>query len=118
MVFVNKNLYNIYGGDILNISDAFEKKGQWYKANLHTHSTASDAQFSINERIEQYSKKGYDVLALTDHGVISNVQQLAKDDLLIINGAELHPKCENGEKWHLVCLNLSPDFNVQLADCD
>lgn len=43
-----------------------------YKANLHTHSTASDGRVDLPEMIGLYYDLGYDVLALTDHGVINH----------------------------------------------
>lgn len=42
-----------------------------YKANLHTHSTASDGRVPLSEMVELYYKAGYDILAMTDHGVIN-----------------------------------------------
>lgn len=43
-----------------------------YKANLHTHSTASDGKVDLPDMVNFYYEKGYDVLAMTDHGVINN----------------------------------------------
>lgn len=42
-----------------------------YKANLHTHSTASDGKIDLPDMVEIYYDLGYDVLAMTDHGVIN-----------------------------------------------
>ena len=44
----------------------------YYKANLHTHSTASDGRVDLPDMIELYYQAGYDILSLTDHGVINN----------------------------------------------
>lgn len=43
-----------------------------YKANLHTHSTNSDGDVPLQEMVETYYEQGYDILAMTDHGVIGN----------------------------------------------
>ncbi len=45
--------------------------GKWnaYKGNLHTHSTVSDAEMNFNEMIIEHYNRGYDFLAMTDHGV-------------------------------------------------
>lgn len=43
----------------------------YYKANLHTHSVASDGDFSITDFVGEYYKRGYDIIAMTDHGVIN-----------------------------------------------
>ena len=42
-----------------------------YKANLHTHSTYSDGEFTLPDMVEKYYDMGYDILAMTDHGVIN-----------------------------------------------
>lgn len=42
-----------------------------YKANLHTHTSASDGTPTLSEMVEEYYKHGYDILAITDHGVIN-----------------------------------------------
>ena len=42
-----------------------------YKANLHTHSTFSDGEFTLPDMVEKYYAMGYDILAMTDHGVIN-----------------------------------------------
>lgn len=45
---------------------------QWrqYKANLHTHSIASDGEVNFNDMIEAHYRLGYDILAMTDHAVV------------------------------------------------
>lgn len=51
----------------------WEGMGKWgaYKGNLHTHTTFSDGSMDIESVVEEYYKQGYDVLASTDHGVVS-----------------------------------------------
>ena len=46
-------------------------KWDYYKANLHTHSVASDGDLSITDMVQLYYERGYDILAMTDHGVIN-----------------------------------------------
>ncbi len=41
-----------------------------YKANLHTHTTFSDGQMLLPDVVERYYELGYDILSITDHGVI------------------------------------------------
>ena len=43
-----------------------------YKANLHAHCDASDGDPTLDEMVEEYYKADYDILAMTDHGVITN----------------------------------------------
>lgn len=42
-----------------------------YKAQLHTHSNASDGYLPIHEVVERHYDLNYDILALTDHGTIN-----------------------------------------------
>ena len=42
-----------------------------YLANLHTHTCASDGDPTLREMVNAYYDAGYDILALTDHGVIN-----------------------------------------------
>ncbi len=43
-----------------------------YKACLHCHTNASDGECDLNEWLGLYYDAGYDILAITDHGVITN----------------------------------------------
>ena len=38
-----------------------------YKTNLHTHSTASDAQVDFSDMIKAYYDAGFDILAMTSN---------------------------------------------------
>ncbi|MBQ8767386.1 MAG: hypothetical protein IJZ16_11365 [Clostridia bacterium] len=42
-----------------------------YKADLHCHTTASDGDVDMDVMIEEHYAQDYDVLALTDHGIVS-----------------------------------------------
>lgn len=41
--------------------------GQFYKANLHCHTTLSDGRWSKEQVKAEYQKRGYSVVAFTDH---------------------------------------------------
>jgi hypothetical protein len=90
-----------------HLKNPFDLPGKWYKANLHTHTTASDGKASPPERIAQYRAAGYDVLALTDHRVTHDVAGLSDRSMLIIGGQEYHPTCPGGGiPFHLVALHV------------
>jgi len=89
----------------------FEIPGRWYKANLHTHTTVSDGKASPAQRITQYRRAGYDVLALTDHSATHDVRNLSDGRMLILSGMEFHLQCPTSRHtYHLVALNLPPEF--------
>jgi len=65
----------------------FDNTLNWYKGNLHTHTTVSDGQLSPAEVRRVYRDAGYDFLALTDHNKLSDSEE--KDGLLMFRGTEL-----------------------------
>lgn len=89
----------------------FEQEGHWYKANLHTHTTTSDGDASVSERVRQYREHGYSILAITDHGKTNDVAGFSTEDFLVLGGLETHPDCKGGGNvYHLVCLNVPVDI--------
>lgn len=65
-------------------------KGNFYKANLHTHSTVSDGIFTPEQIKELYLEKGYSVVAFTDHNVFAAHNDLSDDKFLAITGCEMN----------------------------
>lgn len=57
-----------------------------YKACLHCHTIASDGECSITEWTNLYYQAGYDILAITDHGVINNGWNKTRKTNGIFNG--------------------------------
>lgn len=86
----------------------FLQEGNWYKAALHVHSTTSDGDVTVPERMKQYREKGYDVVAITDHWKTNPIAGLSDDTFLVINGMEAHPQGN-----HFVCLNLPEGFEIK-----
>ncbi len=64
--------------------------------DLHTHSTASDGQYSPSELVALAKERGIEVLALTDHDTTDGVAEaLAAGERLglrVIPGVELSAK--------------------------
>ena len=96
----------------MSFRNPFEQPGQWYKANHHTHTTTSDGEASPEERVRQYHGRGYQVLALTDHGATNDTTGMSTEDMLVISGMESHPACEGTSAYHLVLLNVPHGFAV------
>lgn len=57
-----------------------------YKACLHTHTDSSDGDYPLKEWLELYYNLGYDIIAVTDHGVINNGWNKDKKTNGIFNG--------------------------------
>lgn len=95
----------------------FAAPGRFYKGNLHTHSTASDAVRDAETVCAMYRDAGYDFLALTDHFLpkygfpITDTRRFRTNAFTTILGAEVHaPKTELGELWHILSVGLPLDF--------
>lgn len=61
----------------------------FYKANLHCHSTKSDGKMTVEELKEVYKKNGYSVIAFTDHEHLLNNSYLNDDEFLAITSCEV-----------------------------
>ena len=98
----------------MKLRNPFTQAGEWYKANLHTHSTTSDGRQSPAETAEAYRKAGYHVLAMTDHNKTNDVRGLSRDGFLVVSGLEYHPRCPaTPNPHHLVGLNVPRGFGFE-----
>ena len=89
----------------------FERQGKWYKANLHTHTTTSDGKLSVTERVAQYRRAGYDILAITDHRATNDIRKLSDKKMLVISGMEYHPPCPTtAVVYHILAINIPHGF--------
>lgn len=66
----------------------FREDGTWRKGNLHTHTTISDGQKSVEESAALYKAAGYEFMAITDHH--KNYPGGEADGILLLAGVELH----------------------------
>lgn len=97
----------------MQLTNPFDAPGLWYKANLHTHTTTSDGDTPIDERVRQYRDQRYQVLAITDHRATNDVSALSAEDFLVISGMEAHPPTPDGaDPYHFVCLNVPHGFEL------
>lgn len=66
-----------------------------YKANLHAHTTASDGDVTLSDMVQAYYDAGYDILAITDHGVINTGWRDERKTNGIFNGfRKVYPMSE------------------------
>lgn len=61
----------------------------FYKANVHAHSSLSDGSYSPSELKELYKKHGYSILSVTDHFKLCDHSNLSDNEFLMITGCEL-----------------------------
>lgn len=91
---------------IADFRNPFSEKGNWYKGNLHLHTTNSDGQFSLEEICRLYKKAGYDFLCVTDHNSITKTK--GAHGLTLLQGAEL-----NTGYTHIVAVELKKPINPE-----
>lgn len=60
----------------------------FYKGNMHCHSSLSDGYFTPEELKEIYKQKGYSFLALTDHEHFNDNSYLDDEDFITLTSAE------------------------------
>ena len=66
------------------------KDGNFYKANLHCHSTCSDGKFTVEKLKELYKEKGYSIIAFSDHNELIPHNELRDEDFLPITSLEVN----------------------------
>lgn len=64
------------------------QNGNFYKANLHTHSTVSDGELTPEELKKRYKAHGYSILAYTDHEILVDHSDLNDENFLALTGIE------------------------------
>ena len=96
------------------------KDGQFYKANLHCHSTISDGKLTPEQIKDAYKAKGYSVVAYTDHDIMIPHDDLNDENFLALHGYEM----ETGEAGklfkfrktcHMCLIALKPDNLKQVC---
>ncbi len=96
------------------------QSGQFYKANLHSHSTMSDGKLTPDQMKAEYQKRGYSVIAYTDHNIMVPHPELTDENFVALSGVEYDFDAETEENpYHLIpvchiCLIApTPDSVVQ-----
>jgi len=103
------------------------QNGNFYKANLHMHSTVSDGRMTPQEVKEAYMSHGYSVVAYTDHEALVPHPELTDENFVAINSYEvatnngITPMDFKFEKTYHMNLyskdpnkDVSPVFNMDL----
>ena len=96
-----------------------QENGNFYKANLHCHSTMSDGKLTPLEIKELYKKLGYSIVAYTEHDVLISQSELTDDSFLALNGFEYEinePHWTNRytvKACHICFIGIDPDNITQ-----
>ena len=82
------------------------QRGNFYKANLHTHSMLSDGKWDPAGIKNWYKAHGYSVVAITDHDLFIPHNDLTDDDFVALNGFELGMHTDKYGKVKCCHINL------------
>ncbi len=83
----SKIAVDLIGG--ITVQILLDKTKKFYKANLHCHSTYSDGSLTVEQLKEEYKKRGYSVVAFTDHEILVDNSRLNDEDFLAITACEV-----------------------------
>ena len=92
-----------------------------YKANLHCHSTISDGVWTPEQIKEEYKKRGYSIVAYTDHNMmIDHHKELSDSEFLALRGFEVQIAQKAADTTaltpktcHICSIALDPDNLTQ-----
>ncbi|BBI34542.1 PHP domain-containing protein [Cohnella abietis] len=88
------------------------------KADLHSHTTASDGMFSPTENVRMAKELGLDALAITDHDTLSGIEEALEAGkaygIVVVPGVEIST-ADNGKDIHILGYGISHE-DSQLQD--
>ncbi len=99
--------------------ELISKEGNFYKANLHSHSTVSDGELTPEEMKDLYKSHGYSILCCTDHEVMIPHHELTDEDFLMLTGVEIgfdeswRPNFLDAKVCDICLISLDRDNNTQ-----
>lgn len=72
------------------LKSSYTDAQNWFRGNLHTHTTCSDGTRPPEEVIADYEARGYDFLAISDHDVLVELDGYQQDTrLTLIHAVEV-----------------------------
>lgn len=97
----------------MSFENPFEIEGNWYRGNLHTHTSLSDGKATPEEAINFYRKNGYDFLVITDHNKVADISYNDKN-FLVIKGIEISAgKNDIGSPFHILGIDLEEKIEIE-----
>lgn len=96
------------------MSELFHTSDNWYRGNLHMHTTLSDGKLAPEDAAELYRKAGYDFIALTDHWVQGKTRM--DNGFLILNGCEWDTGGLLPPLYHIVGVGMDSMVTLKRTD--
>ena len=93
------------------------QNGNFYKANLHCHTTVSTGKLTPEEVKDIYKSKDYAIVAYTDHDIMIDQSHLADESFLPLLGYEIEITEDDEDDLKPMDINISgiedmPDLPV------
>ena len=86
----------------------FSNSLPFYKANFHCHTTESDGKLSPLSVVKFYKQAGYDILSITDHRTVTEINS---NQILLIPGIEIDYSLP--EQWvHILGLGMKDTISA------
>ncbi len=67
----------------------FHHRGEWIRAGFHCHTVNSDGGLSPEETLDRYRRAGYRCVGVTDHRLVTDVEQFSTRSFLVLNSTEV-----------------------------
>lgn len=81
--------------------EMFSEKGNWYKGNLHCHSTNSDGRMKPEDVVKLYKSYGYHFLCFSEHDYYTDLRkQFDCKDFILLPGVEASAVLVNEDKTY------------------
>ncbi len=84
------------------LENPYAVPGEWFRGNLHAHTTESDGRREPQAVIDDYAERQYDFLMISDHDMVTDVDAYDAAGMTLIYGNEV---TANGP--HLLHVNAS-----------
>lgn len=95
------------------MNNPFLLPGNWYKGNLHTHTTNSDGKIAPEGLAKKYYDGGYHFLAITDHWKLTQPNLNVNGEFLLLNGIEYDVwQTELNETFHIVGIEMNKPVSI------
>lgn len=79
--------------------EMFPKEGEWYKGNLHSHTTNSDGKLTPEQSVALYKQYGYHFMCLSEHDYYTDLrEQFDCEDFILLPGVEASATLLNKER--------------------
>lgn len=87
----------------------FNNSLNWYKGNLHTHTSISDGALPLDKCIDLYKNNGYSFLSITDHRKFFKGYETK--DFLLLSGMEFHlNNMLSRTAFHIVGIDINEEI--------